>query len=175
MTEGNIVIATFEPGSKRAADIGLWQWDYGQILQIEGLTDLPAVTEVHFEQGGQALTKLGATADNVCQVDVPNAMLQHERQITAYIYLHTGEDDGETEYQIRLPVKGRAQPETYDEKDPQIQAEYDALVQATELLNQTTAQVIIDAAAAAQAVIDEFIRRPPYPSNGIEPNEQEEG
>ena len=169
MADENIVIATFEAGRKRSAAVGLWQWDYGQILQIAGLTDLPAVTEVHFMQSGMAKTVLGQTADDVCQVPIPNAMLQRSSQITAFLYLHTGEDSGETEYQIRLPVKPRARPESYDEDDPEIQQEYTALVQATELLNQTTEQVVIDAGEAAQAVIDEFLARPLYPSDGIEP------
>ena len=129
------------------------------------------MTEIHFAQAGKAKTVLGTTVASVCRVAIPNAMLQSADQIKAYIYLHQGEDDGETEYQIILPVRARAQPETYDSEDPAIQEEYDALVQATELLNSTTEQVAIDAGAAAQAVIDEFLQRPLYPSDGITPND----
>lgn len=144
----NIITAVFAEGENKVVLSGLWQWDYGQILRIEGL-DLPTVTEVHFAQNGASLTKLGTTTEGVCSVEIPNAMLRTMSQITAYIYLHTGEDDGETVYEIAIPVKGRAQPETYDEEDPEVQREYDALVQATELLNS-------------------IIGRPLYPSDGLQ-------
>ncbi len=174
MTDGNIITVTFDEGQAKAIAPKLWQWDYGQFLRIEGLTDLPDVTEVHFAQNGASLTKLGTTVDDICTVEIPNAMLRIMSQITAYIYLHTGEDDGETVYEISVPVKGRPQPETYDEDDPEIQREYSALVQATELLNQTTEQVIIDAGEAAreaaEAVIEDFRNSPLYPSDGVTPN-----
>lgn len=35
---------------------GLWQWDYGQVLRIQGL-NLPKAVEIHFslqESGGEA-------------------------------------------------------------------------------------------------------------------------
>lgn len=129
MSAGNIITVTFGSGETRAAAAGLWQWDYGQILQIEGL-ELPAVTEIHFLQAGNAKTVLGQTDDGVCRVNIPSSMLESADQIKAFIYLHQGANDGETEYQIILPVRARAQPETYEEQE-----EYDALVQATELLN----------------------------------------
>lgn len=172
MADGNIIVARFH-GKTKATALGLWQWDYGQILQIVGL-DLPNVTEVHFAQNGLAMTKLGTTEEEVCSVPVPNSMLQHASSITAYIYLHTGEDDGETEYEIRIPVRARARPESYDEDDPEIQREYTALVEATELLNQTTEKVVDDARAAAEAVVAEFRNSPLYPSDGIPPNGEEE-
>ena len=149
MAEGNVIIAKFAGTVRTAAD-GLWQWDYGQILQIEGL-DLPAVTEIHFAQAGKAKTVLGETTASVCRVAIPNAMLQSADQIKAYIYLHQGEDDGETEYQIILPVRARAQPETYDSEDPTIQEEYDALVQAEDLLNNALSGISGSVAAAESA------------------------
>lgn len=170
MAQGNIITATFETGATKTTASGLWQWDYGQELQIHGLTGLPAVTEVHFAQNGEAKTVLGATEDDICTVGIPDAMLQSAFSVTAYIYLHTGEDDGETEYQIKLPVQARPQPETYDEEDPEVQQAYSALVAATELLNETTEQVIVDARAAAQEAIDDFLAGPLYPSSGITPN-----
>ena len=171
MTDQNIIVARFN-GTTEAAAIGLWQWDYGQILQIEGL-DLPAVTEIHFAQDGLSKTELGTTQQGVCSVSVPNSMLQHASRIKAYIYLHTGENDGETEYEIRIPVRARARPETYDEEDPEIQREYTALVEATDLLNYTAEHVVEDARAAAEEVVAEFRAAPLYPSDGISPNGEE--
>lgn len=149
MIDGNTITVTFAEGEIKTTADSLWQWDYGQVLRIEGLADLPAVAEVHFAQSGASLTRLGTTEDDVCSVQIPDAMLRRMPQITAYIYLHTGEDDGETVYEIGIPIKGRAQPESYDETDPEVQREYDALVQATELLNS-------------------IIGRPLYPSDGMQ-------
>ena len=42
----NITTATFDNDSFTSV-YGVWQWDYGQILRIEGL-QLPPVVEVHF-------------------------------------------------------------------------------------------------------------------------------
>ena len=42
----NIATATFGNDSFTSV-YGVWQWDYGQILRIEGL-QLPPVVEVHF-------------------------------------------------------------------------------------------------------------------------------
>lgn len=182
MAEGNIITAIFAEGETKTAVSGLWQWDYGQVLQVEGLTDLPENTEFHFAQNGESVTAIGTTTDDVCTVSIPDSMLQGTSRITAYIYLHSGDDDGETEYEIRLPIKSRTQPETYDEDDPEIQAEYTALVQATELLNADIsgiAQDVADAQAAAEdaqdaaqdaqdalAAAQALLTRPLYPSNG---------
>ncbi len=41
-----MIIVNFKNHTTKTA-YGLWQWDYGQVLRIEGL-DLPTATEVHF-------------------------------------------------------------------------------------------------------------------------------
>lgn len=101
--------ATFADGADRAtASPTSWQYDYGQILKIEGL-DLPEFYEVHFTcmpEHGLSKTMVG-DADGVV---IPDEYLQHGLDITAFIYLHEGEDDGETEYRITIPVARRARP-----------------------------------------------------------------
>lgn len=140
----NVITATFAPGAEHAVAIGLWQWDYGQYMRIEGL-DLPDVTEIHFEKGGESQTALGDTADGVCTVEIPDVLLETAGRITAYVYLHTGLHDGETEYQIRIPVRARARPQEYEGE------EYDALVRATELLNNALDGIQDDVEAAQNA------------------------
>ena len=83
----------------------LWQYDYGQILEITGV-ELPEAYEVHFanEPHGSATTMIGG-ADGVL---VPDIYLTTGRPIYAWIYLHTGDADGETEYTIVIPVERRA-------------------------------------------------------------------
>ena len=85
----------------------LYQWDYGQELKIEGL-ELPATFEVHFCNENSTTTTTQIGTDN--QVTIPDTYLTTGKGILAYIYLHTGESDGETEYKIKIPVRARQQP-----------------------------------------------------------------
>ena len=96
---------------------GIWQHDYGQILRITGV-DLPKAVEVQFslrDKGGDTLTRIGATADGVTEVKVPDSLLKNENctqnyLIYAWIYV-TDDTSGNTEYQIILHVKSRPKPE----------------------------------------------------------------
>lgn len=85
----------------------LYQYDYGQKVQVFGL-DLPAHYEVHFSnyERGDATVVLGS----LNEFDIPDVYLQSGLDIYIWIYLHTGNDDGETEYQITIPVIKRAKP-----------------------------------------------------------------
>ncbi len=99
---------------------GLWQWDYGQVLRIQGLNLLTAV-EIHFslqEHRGEAVTRIGTTKDGVTDVVIPDSMLENEDtemdyNIYVFIYL-TDEGSGETEKKITLKVKSRPRPEAFD-------------------------------------------------------------
>lgn len=85
----------------------LYQYDYGQKVQIFGL-DLPAYYEVHFSnyERGDATTVLAS----LNEFDIPDIYLQSGRDVYIWIYLHAGNSDGETEYQITVPVLKRAKP-----------------------------------------------------------------
>ena len=85
----------------------LYQYDYGQKVKIFGL-DLPAHYEVHFSnyERGDATTVLAS----LNEFDIPDMYLQSGRDVYVWIYLHTGNDDGETEYQITIPIIKRAKP-----------------------------------------------------------------
>ena len=85
----------------------LYQYDYGQKIKIFGLK-LPAYYEVHFSnyERGDATVVL-ASSD---EFEIPDMYLQSGRDIYIWIYLHMGDNDGETEYQIIIPVIKRAKP-----------------------------------------------------------------
>lgn len=85
----------------------LYQYDYGQKVQIFGL-DLPAYYEVHFSnyERGDATTVLAS----LNEFDIPDMYLQSGRDVYIWIYLHAGNSDGETKYQITIPVLKRAKP-----------------------------------------------------------------
>ncbi len=103
----NIITATYKPGVTLAVTTPLWQYDYGQILQISGL-DLPDIYQVHFCNKGDAttITMLG----NADGVSIPDKVLATGLPIFAYIFLHAGEDDGETVYKVTIPVNERPIP-----------------------------------------------------------------
>ena len=85
----------------------LYQYDYGQKVRIFGL-NLPAHYEVHFSnyERGDATTVLASSNE----FDIPDIYLQSGRDVYVWIYLHAGNNDGETEYQITIPVIKRAKP-----------------------------------------------------------------
>lgn len=91
-------------GRRSARTRAVYQYDYGMILKPIGL-ELPSTYEVHFGTSatGPTVTQLG-TADGVT---IPDAMLTTGASVYAYIYLHSGEDDGETVYSIVIPVIAR--------------------------------------------------------------------
>lgn len=101
----NIIRAVIDKGRVRSVTEALWQYDYGQVLQIEGL-ELPESYEVHFgnEPNGESTTSIGTREG----VDIPDIYLKDGRSVYAWIYLHTGENDGETVYMIEIPVHKRS-------------------------------------------------------------------
>lgn len=102
---------------------GIWQYDYGQILRIQNLK-LPPAVEIHFsleERGGQSVTRIGATRDNVTDVVIPDSMLENgdittDYKIYAFIYL-TNSESGQTEYKISMSVKARPKPESFEKQE----------------------------------------------------------
>lgn len=114
---GKIATAVFEPGSTTANVYGLWQYDYGQTLRIQGL-HLPSAVEIHFslqETGGTALNRVGVTKDGVTDVIIPDSMLENDDatrnyDMFAFVYI-TDDTSGQTEYKIKLQVKSRPKPE----------------------------------------------------------------
>lgn len=113
-----MVIVAFKPGEKEISKYEeLDQYDYGQILRIQGL-NLPQAVEIHFalqKTGGTSKTRIGITKDGVTDVPIPDSMLENEDiandySIYAFVYL-TDDTSGQTEYKITLKVKARPKPE----------------------------------------------------------------
>lgn len=120
-----MITINFAEGSRTARNYtDLWQYDYGQILHIDGL-DLPPAAEIHFAlnpTGGDSITRVGTTTDGVTTVRIPDDLLinsdtTQDYYIYAYIYL-TDETSGQTEYKISLKVRSRPRPGT-DIPDPE--------------------------------------------------------
>lgn len=140
----NILEVTFESGQTFATATRLWKGDYGQILLIHG-PELPSYYEVHF-----ASTKDGTPEVSVgtpSGVQIPNRLLQAEGYIYAWVFLHVGEHDGETKFQVKIPVEERGIP--IDQETPEDQT---AVQQAIAALNAETgrAEAAADAASVSE-------------------------
>ena len=125
----NVTTAQLAGSCQRAtASPSLVQWDQGQILKITG-AELPAAYQVEFCNPGDThtITQIGDETG----VSIPDTLLATGREITAYIVLHEGEEDRETEYWITICVKPRAEPSDYT-PDPEQQ---DAIDEAITALN----------------------------------------
>lgn len=111
--ENKIVTAIFKDSAHtKVSDV--WQYDYGQILRIQGL-DLPTAVEVDFAVAGssESIARIGTTKDGVTDVVIPDSLIETGNNLVAYIYLRDAES-GNTEYQIDMLVTKRAKPEAYD-------------------------------------------------------------
>lgn len=120
----------------------LYQYDYGQVLKFIDLS-LPASYEVHFSnyERGEASVVL-ATSNEVA---IPDVYLQSGRDIYVWIYLHTGDNDGETEYQITIPVIDRARPSNTEPDTVQ----QDVITQTIAALNSA----VVESRAGVQSVL----------------------
>ena len=124
----NVTQAVF--GSRtRVVTSCLWQYDYGQILKITGLS-LPAHVEIHFANTadtGEAVTVLGTPEATA----IPDSLLQTGENVYAWLFLHDAAADGETEYMITIPVRRRP---ARDAAEP-TPAQQDALAAAIDAMN----------------------------------------
>lgn len=119
-----MITAVFTDNDDYSHAYGLWQWDYGQQLRIEGL-HLPTAVEIHFalqETGGEAITRVGTTKDGVTTVTIPDSVLEGNRatwtadkayNIYAWVYL-SDKSSGETIKRITMQVKSRPKPEAFE-------------------------------------------------------------
>lgn len=127
---GKTVTAVFTD-RRTAATASLWQRDYGQVLIVKGLP-LPLFFETRFSlNGSESKPVIGSTENGVGSVMIPDEFLDDNGSLKAYIFLHEGDDDGETEYVITTTVM--PQPEVTDE--PVTPVQQDVITQAIAALN----------------------------------------
>ena len=142
----NIVTAKF-CNSRRTTTRPLTQYDYGQILRIEGI-DLPDAYEVDFSNNqytGDSKPQLGDASG----VAIPEEYIKTGKDIYAFIYLHAGESDGETFYWIKIPNELRP-ARTEETPTPEEQSIIDQTIAA---LN-TGVQKVEDIADGLEEQID---------------------
>lgn len=143
----NIIHARFSLASTSSIFAsGLWQYDYGQILKFEGL-ELPTAYETHFANEGDATSVTMIGDEN--GVQIPDSLLLTGKPVIAWVYLHTGENDGETEYKVTMPVKLRATPSN-EEPTP---VQQDTITQTIAALNHAVDLTDANVELTAQHVV----------------------
>lgn len=102
-----MIIAKFDSGCSITSAYGLWQYDYGQLLDIQGL-DVRDGTAIHFAQNGKTIES--TVRSN--QVEIPDYFLQFDGEIEGYVYTE-GDGEGQTIAKIKLPIHSRDRPPDY--------------------------------------------------------------
>lgn len=116
-------------GQNTATVSGLYQWDYGQELEIES-TDLGTmIGEVHFACSAmsEAIVVSCSFVENVCTVTIPNECLEQSSTITAWIYEIAG-TQGRTRKVITIPVTARTRPSSGHDIPTEIVDQYTQLI-----------------------------------------------
>lgn len=159
-------IVSVKLDSRYASTLGVWQYDYGQVLRITG-PELPSAVEVQFsldEKSGETLSRVGTTVDGVTEVKIPDELLTNSAtsnyRIYAYIYL-TDETSGKTKYEITIPVRVRSKPTspTEDpETDPDLFRETVVAVNASAERAENAASSAMESAASADETLAEIKR-----------------
>ena len=138
MQTTNVVDAVFN-GARTARTRGLYQYDYGQVLRFADLS-VPSAYQVHFSNvsvGGEAVTQIGG-ADGVT---IPDALLTTGKPVYAWVFLHTGADDGETRYTVYIPVTARSKATDVEPTPVQQGAIDQAIAALNAAVEQTAADV----------------------------------
>ena len=153
---GNTVTLHLKKSSVATAG-RLFQYDYGQRLILADV-ELPEIYEVHFSncETGESKTMIG----NATGVDIPDEYLLSGDNVYVWLYLHDGENDGETEYKGIIYVTKRAKPT--DQKPTPVQqsamdqaiAAFNAGVERVETLEEEWTEIVEEVVPQMQEDID---------------------
>ena len=103
----NIIYIYFK-GKHSVTSKSQYQYNHGQFLYFADL-DLPQAFEVHFSNKDKGYSKPQVGSNKL--VEIPDEYYWSGAQmIYAWIYLHSDIDDGETVYEVRIPLIKRAEP-----------------------------------------------------------------
>lgn len=93
------------------ADSSLYQWDYGQHVEVEA-DDLPAIIEAHFTCDGMedAVVQSCSVISNVATIPIPDVCLESGTNIKAWIFEITDSTHGRTSKEFTIPVIQRKKP-----------------------------------------------------------------
>ena len=147
----NVIKANIKSQDQTAFTRSVWQYDYGQILQITG-AELPPAVEVQFalaEKSGETITRVATTTDGVTEVQIPNELLKRDGCmgdyfIYAFIFV-SDEKSGNTKYKISIAVKKRPKPEEPTDEPEQEENLFHATVVAVNAAADRAESAVKDA------------------------------
>lgn len=122
--------ARIPTGEKHKRTEPLYQWDYGQTLEIEA-DNLPSLVEVHFACQGmtEAVVHTCSAVNGVVTVAIPDRCLEQASEITAWVYEIDG-TAGRTIYSISIPITARTRPARSESIPQSVQDTYTQLIDA---------------------------------------------
>lgn len=136
----NIISVAVYPNRDVTTATPIYRPDYGQILKITNV-DLPTAYQVFFSNSTAYDGTAKAMIGNADGVEIPTEYIATGQTVYAWLFLHTGDADGEVVYRVVIP--NVVTPEFTDEvPTPAQQSEIDqALIALNQAVEQTGADV----------------------------------
>jgi hypothetical protein len=121
--------AVFRTGENVISVKGLFQWDYGRVLEIEAPDIGSEVMEVHFACANmkEAIVRSCSFSNGVGTVTIPDQCLEQSSAITAWVYRIIG-TQGHTEKVINLIVTARTRPSIARDIPQEVSNRYTELI-----------------------------------------------
>ncbi len=121
--------ATFTAGSDTTTVKGLYQWDYGQEIEIEATDIGSEIVEVHFAcaKMSEAIVRSCTFTNGTGTVTIPDACLEQSSPIKAWIYKIEG-TGGHTIKTITLTVTERTRPSVNRDIPTEVSDKYTELI-----------------------------------------------
>lgn len=162
----------FPAGSNSVSVSGLFQWDYGRVLEIESADIGSEIMEVHFscESLPEAIVRPCSFSNGVGTVTIPDECLEQTATIRAWIYRVVG-TEGYTIKTITIPITTRTRPSVKREIPQGFSDKYTELItevnEAVENLESgnVTAKNATNAANASYAAVAGSAKSAEYSSS----------
>ena len=120
----------FPSGKTTVTVDGLFQWDYGQELEIECNEIGTEILEVHFacQNMQEAKVRVCSFIDGVGRVTIPDECLEQTGTLTAWVY-RIGGSHGHTIRTITIPITARTRPGKKRDVPPEHVDQYGQLIE----------------------------------------------
>lgn len=121
--------AVFKPGETKTSVQGLYQWDYGQVLEVESPDLIVSNVEVHFscDTMNEAIVRNCSVLNGVVSAVIPDSCLEQASNVTAWVYVIDG-TQGHTALTVTLPIIARKRPSTTDAPTQEHTSKYEELI-----------------------------------------------
>lgn len=151
MSSNRNIIKVYFKGTHLIYSKPQYQYNHGMILHFADL-NLPQAFETHFSNKPHGNSKTVIGSDN--QVEIPDEYFwSGANEIYAWVYLHSDVDDGETVFEVRIPLTKRAKPSD-EEPLPDQQSAIDRAIAELNHAVEQTGEDVEQTGADRQAVSD---------------------